>query len=102
MAETSLLGFTPAGTPLRYAPAPAPAPSPKAPSTVDDWESMSLLTALVILYVTILAPDPNLLGSNIISSPVELLPNNPIPENAITSHLGRNMWMGPGVRFYVS
>ena len=105
MAETSILGFTPAGTPLRYAPAPTPAPDPKSSSStvVDSFESMTTLTALVILYVTLVAPDPNLLAqSPMITSPVQLLPNNPIPESAVSPHLGGGMWIGPGVRFYVS
>ncbi len=65
-------------------------------SVVEDYESMSALTALVILYVT-LVNDPDILPG--VPQVIDM-PLSPISEAAVTPHLGQGMWVGPGVRYY--
>lgn len=93
MAETSdYSGWIPSGTP-HYS-GYVSSLSAATIGVVDDWESMSALTALVILYVT-LVNDPDLFPNQ-----VQTLPTNPIPESAVAFHYGLGMWTGPGVRYY--
>jgi hypothetical protein len=95
VAETSdYSGWVPAGTP-HYS-GYASTLSAATAGVDDDWESMSALTALVILYVT-LVNDPDLFSG---LNQVETLPNDPVPESAVTIHIGSGMWTGPGVRYY--
>ncbi len=98
MAITSELGFTPAGTPhhsiWNFTSAAAPGNYSSIPE-VDEWEAMSSLTALIILYVA-LTNDPLTYDPIVI----EEMPTTPISEAAVTPHLGSGMWTGPGVRYY--
>ena len=94
MAETSdYSGWVPRGTTLNYS-SPGNIQSPS--STVSPWEEMSTLTALVILFVA-LTNDPLSYDPLV----VQELPTTPIPESAVTPHLGRGQCSGPGVRYYV-
>lgn len=106
MAITSELGWIPAGTPHHSFWGTTGLPRTQAP--VGDWEEMSTLTALVILYVTLpgfledLLPAPDISHDpgDVTDLWMQLLPTDPVPESAVSPHFGGGMWLGPGVRFY--